>query len=215
MSNILTINLHEKLISLLGDVSLKKLFSGTGTFYKGHMFGIYKKGGFYLRAKDNLVMKVKGIGAIPWELDGIASNLKIRDYYLIPSDYFTDENKNSILLKLIKMSLLQIEAEKLAESLEKAKRIRNLPNMSLKYERLLGKVGIDTISKLREIGAADAYVLIKSQGFFVTSYMFWKTFAALKNKYVEQLTEMEKASALKLVNEKLLIAGFRTMKYVP
>ncbi|MDH2926386.1 hypothetical protein A1D19_04320 [Lonepinella koalarum] len=213
MSNIPTINLYEKLTSLLGEIRSKKLFSGIGIFYNDHMFGIYKKGGFYLRAKGDLANQVKSIGAIPWELDGVPSNLKIRDYYLIPGDYLTDNDKSLILVKMIKASLQQIESEKLADTLERAKRIRNLPNMSLKYERLLGKIGIDTISKLREVGAADAYILVKSQGLFVTSHLFWKTYAALKNKYVELLTEKEKEDGLKEVNEKLNIAGFRAMKY--
>ncbi|WP_439242867.1 TfoX/Sxy family DNA transformation protein [Lonepinella sp. BR2474] len=215
MLNIPTINLHEKLVALLGDVKSKQLFSGIGIFYENHMFGIYKKGGFYLRAKDDLAIKVQAIGAIPWDREAISSNLKIRDYYLIPSIYFIDEDKSAILVKMIHISLQQIEKEKLAESLEKARRIRHLPNMSLKYERLLGKVGIDTISKLREIGAADAYILIKSNRLFVTSHMFWKTFAALKNKYVQLLTETEKELALKEVNKKLLRADFRAMKYKP
>ncbi|WP_386697933.1 TfoX/Sxy family DNA transformation protein [Lonepinella sp. MS14436] len=210
-----TINLHEKLSALLGEVESKKLFSGIGIFYNDHMFGIYKQGGFYLRAKDELAQYVESIGGVRWDRDGVPSNLRIRDYYLIPSDYVSDEHKNSMLIKMIKESLQQIESEKLAESLERAKRIRRLPNMSLKYERLLGKVGINTISQLREIGAADAYILIKSQGLFVTSHLFWKTFAALKNKYVELLTETEKEIAFKEINEKLAKVGFRAMKYKP
>ncbi|MCK3658046.1 hypothetical protein A4G18_04805 [Pasteurellaceae bacterium Pebbles2] len=213
--SIYTIDLHQKLTELLGEVKSQKLFSGIGIFYNNHMFGIYKKGGFYLRAKDNLAREVEKIGGIRWDCDGIPSNLRIRDYYLIPSYYVSDDTKNPLLVKMIKESLRQIEAEKLAEALERAERIRHLPNMSLKYERLLAKVGICTISQLREVGASDAYLRVKSQGLFVTSHLFWKTYAALKNKFVELLTESEKDAGFKEVNEKLAAANFRALKYRP
>ncbi|MGQ0287482.1 TfoX/Sxy family DNA transformation protein [Pasteurellaceae bacterium 22721_9_1] len=208
-------NLYEKLTSLLGEVKAQRLFSGIGIFHNNHMFAICKKGCFYLRAKGKLANDVEKIGAIRWDRDGIPSNLKIKDYYQIPSEYIIDEDKNHILLEMMHASLRQIEDEKLQEALEKAELIRRLPNLSLKYERLLAKVGITTISQLREVGAADAYVLIKSKGIFVTSHMFWKTFAALKNKYVELLTEVEKDEGFAEVNKKLALASLRSLRYRP
>lgn len=209
------VNLYDRLTELLGEVNSKKLFSGIGIFHNTHMFGIFKQGGFYLRAKGELAEQLQKIGAVRWDLDGIPSNLKIRDYYLMPSGYVVDEDKQAIFLKMLHTSIKQVEEGKLAEALENAKKIRRLPNLSLKYERLLAKVGIETIAQLREIGAADAYILIKSHGYFVTCHMFWKTYAALKNTYVELLTEKDKDLAFKEINEKLKIANMRAMTYRP
>lgn len=209
------INLYKRLEEVLGDVRSKTLFSGVGIFYQDHMFALYKKGGFYLRAKEVLSDDLVKIGAIRWDNDGVPSNLKVRDYYLIPSDYITDDRKASCLLDLILRSLSQIEEEKLVLELEKARLIRNLPNMSVKYERLFAKVGITTISELREIGAGRAYVLLKTKGFFVTKHLFWKTYAALKNKHVEVLTKEEIEEGFKEINALLAQANLRAMKYKP
>lgn len=209
------IDLHEVLTGFLGEVNAKHLFSGIGIYHKDNMFGICKQGGFYLRAKGKLAEQIQKIGARRWEYVEHDSNLKIRDYYLMPSVYLLDEDKREIFSNMLKESLAQIEQEKMANALESAKRIRKLPSLSLKAERLLGKVGIESITQLREIGAADAYIMIKEKGLFVTSQMYWRIYAALKNKYMEMLTEDEKDKGLKEINEKLAAAKFLSMKYRP
>lgn len=207
-----TVNLSERLEFLLGKVRTQRLFSGIGVFYENHMFAICKKGHFYLRAKGMLVNKLDEIGAVRWDKDGIPSNLRIRDYYHISDEYIMDNSNDQVLIDMIRESIKQVEDEKNWELFQSSEIIRRLPNLSLKYERLLAKVGIKTISQLRTIGAANSYVLLKSNGFFVTNLLFWKVFAALKNKYVELLTEAEKEEGFIEVNKKLSEAGFRKMK---
>lgn len=210
------INLCQCLTSLLNkEVKAQNLFSGVGVFCEGRMIGVCVKGNFYLRAKGYLAEQVKAIGAVKWDREIADSKLKLRDYYQIPHDYFLDSAKRLTALSLIQDSLDQIDHDKLEIALLNAKQIRRLPNLSLKSERLLAKVDICTIEQLRNIGAAGAYVLIKQKGLFVTSLMFWKIYAALKNKYLETLTEAEKDAAFEEVNAKLAEAGLRAMRYRP
>lgn len=207
--------LCKRLTEILGEVRAESLFSGQGIFYQEHMFALYKRGGFYLRAKDELAEQLIKIGAIRWHKDGVPSNLKVRDYYLIPIEYIMDVSKESILLAFIQSSLQQIKDEKLVIALNKAKLIRYLPNMSVKFERLFAKVGVTTISELRKIGAAGIYVLLKKQDFFVTKHLFWKTYAALKNKHVATLTKEEIDVGFEEVNRLLAQESLRAMKYKP
>ena len=106
----------------------------------------------------------------------------------------------------------QIRKEKLDFALSNVGRIRDLPNLSIKYERALNKVGIDNVDTLRKIGAENAIVRLKKADISASEAFYWRLRGALENRNCEFYTEKEKERGLSKLNEILSANGFRRCK---
>ena len=71
-------------------------------------------------------------------------------------------------------------------------RIRDLPNLSVKYERALKKVGIDNVDILRQIGAENAIVRLKKADIGATEAFIGGFEVLLDNRNCEFYTEKRK-----------------------
>ena len=204
-----TMEIRSVLSGLIGNVTIKTLFTGYGIFYQNDMFGIYQNGTFYLRAKHKLAEYLEDKGAVRWTPTDYKSRLVISNYYELP--YAITQN-TAVYKQVIIESIQQIKQEKLSESLKMINRIKALPNLSIKHERLLAKVNIYNVKEFKIIGAANTYVRLKKCGFSVNLDFFWNLFAALQNKNVNLLSEKEKESSLKTLNIALDNAGLKPIK---
>ncbi|HBO39344.1 MAG TPA: DNA transformation protein [Pasteurellaceae bacterium] len=204
-----TLKIRTVLNNLIGNVTAKTLFTGYGLYYKSNMFGVYQSDIFYLRAKNHLAEYLENKGAVRWVSSDHRSRLMISSYYQLPLAI----TQNPLLYqKVIIESIQQIQDEKLSENLKKINRIKGLPNLTIKYERLLSKVNITNVQELKTIGAVNSYVRLKKNGFLVNINFFWNLFAALQNRSANMLTDNEKSAALKILNVALANAGLRQIK---
>ncbi|PJG85032.1 TfoX/Sxy family DNA transformation protein [Conservatibacter flavescens] len=198
--------IRKHLTTLIGKVTAKKLFSGYGLFYsESLMFGIYhhKTDQFYIRAEsDSLVRYIKSLGAEQWSKGD--PPIIVPNYYLLPNSI---KQNHHVYQRILMASIDELRDKRNIEELSRRNRLRDMLNLSLKYERLLAKVDIPDVNTLRSVGAAGAYVRLKKQDFPVTEKLFWLLVGALKNKPVELLTEQEKKSALNALNHALIAAG--------
>ena len=105
-----------------------------------------------------LSIKLKGLGCKPFATNELNKRFVLSDYYALTESILKD---NVLMRTLIILSITQIRKEKLDSALSKIGRIRDLPNLSVKYERALKKVGIDNVDILRQIGAENAIVRLK------------------------------------------------------
>ena len=72
-------------LSLVSDISTKKMFGGHGIFYKGNMFGmVNSKGQVYLKANDS--------NKSFFEENGSEKHSKM-PYYSIPDEVFEDRDR--------------------------------------------------------------------------------------------------------------------------
>ena len=133
----------------------------------------------------------------------------LSDYYALTESILKD---NSLMRNLLILSISQIRKEKLDSALSKIGRIRDLPNLSVKYERALKKVGIDNVDTLRQIGAENAIVRLKKSDIGATEAFYWRLRGALENRNCEFYTEKEKERGLNKLNEMLSANGFRRCK---
>ena len=132
---------------LIGDVTSKNLFTGYGLFHKEKdMFAVWTNNKIYLRAKHELSIKLKGLGCKPFATNELNKRFVLSDYYALTESILKD---NALMRNLLILSISQIRKEKLDSALSKIGRIRDLPNLSVKYERALKKVGIDNVDILR------------------------------------------------------------------
>lgn len=193
------------------DVSVRSLFSGYG-FYLNHcMFAIWQEGLIYLRAEDELATELESHGA---RLCPYSSNqaLSVTHYYCLPKQIFTNIEKVSYFLM---QSIQQIDRFKENKKLDRLKKIRALPNLGIKHERLLIKVGIHDVEQLSTIGAEKAYILLKKQGYEVNQRFYWHLFAALNNQHVHLLDLQQKQHAVQKLNKLLKTEGLRAEKLLP
>ncbi|MBN6711666.1 TfoX/Sxy family DNA transformation protein [Haemophilus haemoglobinophilus] len=206
-----TESIRNELTELIGTITVKNLFSGYGLFKKGLMFGLYQQGKFYLRAERKLARHLESLGALSYLALTPNPQLNIGNYYLLPKEI--TENKD-YFRKLLYLSLAQIRVKKIAQALARQKRIKDLPNLSIKHERLLSKINIKDIKTFKLKGAANCYIELKLLGIPVNLVLFWNLTAALLYKNVNVLTKSEKEQALKKLNKGLERAGFKTVEII-
>ena len=201
--------IKEQLDRLIEDVTVKSLFSGYGFYQNDHMFGIMQNGIFHLRAELELAELLEEQGAVPCLPDSNNNALSLSRYYRLPYSI----TKNDILYReLLLQSIEQVKQQKIDFQLFKKSRIKELPNLGSKHERLLVKVDIADVIQLRRIGAEKAYILMKKQGFSINLEFYWNLVAALKNIHVSQLPKTQKESALAKLNQYLRKEGLRSEK---
>ena len=204
------IKVCDLLNQLIGDVTSKNLFTGYGLFHKQKdMFAVWVNNKVYLRAKDELSIKLKGLGCKSFTTNELNKRFVLSDYYALTESILKD---NVLMRTLIILSITQIRKEKLDFALSNVGRIRDLPNLSIKYERALNKVGIDNVDTLRKIGAENAIVRLKKADISASEACYWRLRGALENRNCEFYTEKEKERGLSKLNEILSANGFRRCK---
>lgn len=192
---------------LVGNVTFKNLFTGYGLFHKEEtMFAIWQNKKLYLRGEDELAIQLSKLGCEPFTTNELNKRFVLSQYYAL-SDHVM--RNNMLCRKLIILSIQQIRNQKLDRTLRKLNRLKDLPNLTIKHERALIKVGITDVAMLREIGAENALVELKKSGSGATLDFYWKLACALQNKNSQFLSQSEKERLLKKLNEVLRKNGLK------
>ncbi|WP_256593703.1 TfoX/Sxy family protein [Avibacterium paragallinarum] len=92
--------------------------------------------------------------------------------------------------------------------------MKNLINLSIKHERLLHKIDVDSVETFFEVGPAHCYIELRKRGFSVNLAFFWSLTAAYLNKHFTLLTQEEKDNALELLNDLLANEGMRQINLI-
>lgn len=192
---------------LVGNVSFKNLFTGYGLFHKEEtMFAIWQNKKLYLRGEDELATQLIKLGCEPFTTNELNKRFVLSQYYAVSDQVLRN---NMLCRKLIILSIKQIIEQKLECTLRKVNRLKDLPNLTIKHERALIKVGITDVAMLREIGAENALVELKKNGSGATLDFYWKLVCALQNKNSQMLSQSEKERLLKKLNEVLRKNGLK------
>lgn len=192
---------------LVGNVSFKNLFTGYGLFHKEEtMFAIWQNKKLYLRGEDELETQLIKLGCEPFTTNELNKRFVLSQYYALSDQVLRN---NMLCRKLIILSIKQIIEQKLECTLRKVNRLKDLPNLTIKHERALIKVGITDVAMLREIGAENALVELKKSGSGATLDFYWKLVCALQNKNSQMLSQSEKERLLKKLNEVLRKNGLK------
>lgn len=203
-----TIN-HLLTTILNKEIVIKPLFIGSGIFYDDLMFGIYVNQLFHLKAEGKLAEILIKHGAISWIYMPKKQNKTGSTYYQLPDNIY--ENPE-LLKKFISLSIKQIHSKKVNAELAKKNRIRELPNLTVKHERALSKIGIYTVAELKSCGAINAFIQVKKSGKEVNIAWFWSLLAALENKHSDVLTQEERKTAFDQLNAALAKEKMRSIR---
>ncbi|MEX4490836.1 DNA transformation protein TfoX [Haemophilus influenzae] len=192
---------------LVGNVTFKNLFTDYGLFHKEEtMFAIWQNKKLYLRGEDELATQLIKLGCEPFTTNELNKRFVLSQYYALTEQVLRN---NMLCRKLIILSIKQIIEQKLEYTLRKLNRLKDLPNLTIKHERALIKVGITDVVMLREIGAENALVELKKNGSGATLDFYWKLVCALQNKNSQMLSQAEKERLLKKLNEVLRKNGLK------
>lgn len=192
---------------LIGNVTSRNLFTGYGLFYKKElMFALWLNGKLYLQAKHELANQLEQAGCMPFMKNESEAKFVLSDYYCLTKAIL---GSKVLLRKLVMISIKQIQDRNNEIALSKANRLKDLPNLSIKYERMLKKIGINDVKTLKSVGAEDAIVRLRQAGISATLNTYWKISGALMNKKSEFLTRQQKEILLEKLNKSLYDAGFR------
>lgn len=204
-----TLEIRETLSELIGEVTAKALFASYGLFHQKVMFGLYQNKIFYLKAEGKLATFLESKGAANYLAKQTPSKLNISTYYRLPQEITSDKE---LYKQILEQSLQQIKTRKLSETLAKKNRIKELPNLSIKHERMLEKVNIHNVMTFQTLGAKNAYIRLKKKGITADIGIFWAFYAALENKNINLISESEKQNVLARLNTALSEAGLRPVK---
>lgn len=201
-----TLEIKEELEDLIGEVRIKNLFSGYGIFYKDVMFGIYQNSRFYLRAVGLLAERLLMLGAVPYALDAKKPDLKVSQYYRLPELVISNKIEYRFL---ILASIKQVQNVRKESELNKKNRVKELPNLSMKHEKLLYKIDVFNVDTFIRFGAEVCYIELRKVGAAVNLDLFWTFTAALLNKNVSLLSDKERENAIIRLNRALKVEGMR------
>jgi DNA transformation protein len=163
-----------KYTELANGISQRSIFGGIGYFSYDAMFLLIHEGKPYLRGGDNLSDRFKSLGCKQLAFQKRLGKAKL-DYFNIQSLY----NDNFELFEE-----LFVISTKTAISdrgmVSNVKRLRDLPNLQLKIERMLVKVGIENVDILFAMGSAEAFMKLQLvYGFDLTLDLLWKLEGAI------------------------------------
>lgn len=197
---------------LIGNVTSKNLFTGYGLFYKKElMFALWLNGNLYLQARNELADQLRQVGCIAFTKNEEDAKFVLSDYHCLTKAII--DNK-ALLRKLVMISIKQVQDRKNEIALARANRLKDLPSLSIKYERMLKKVGINDVKTLKAIGAENAIVRLRQAGISATLNTYWKIAGSLMNKNSELLNRQQKEILLKKLNKALHEAGFRQYRKI-
>ncbi|CAH0529704.1 TfoX/Sxy family DNA transformation protein [Vibrio hippocampi] len=142
--------------SQLKNITVRSVFGGKGVLSEGVMFALVKDDQLYLRA-SNAAFKADFIqsGCVAYEFNWRSHSRNypsLSNYYSVPSDISHSMQQITTLAEEVWSTSHKIKLEK-----DTPTRIKDLPNMQYKTERMLRKAGINSIEELRELGPVNAY----------------------------------------------------------
>lgn len=122
------------------------------------------------------------------------------------------KNDEALYKRFVELSIEQAKDGKKTLGLTKQITIKDLPNLTIKHERMLAKVGILTVSEFREKGAIEAYVELIKSGMLLSITVLWKFVGALQNRNFLLITNKEKEDIGVKLNEILAREGLKAIK---
>ncbi|MGF1788434.1 TfoX/Sxy family DNA transformation protein [Photobacterium swingsii] len=185
-----------KLFDCFGSVKSRSMFGGFGIFAGETMFALVVKNKLHLRAnaKNIEVFKEANLSPYVYEKRGFPVVTK---HFAIPDIWW---NTPEMIIEYAQGSLEGAKNDKETKSKIGPSRIKDLPNLRLANERMLKKVGIDTVEKLVEVGAIDAYkALLDTHDNNLNIELLWALEGAISGKHWSVISETRRGELLGLL----------------
>ncbi|QIM67533.1 DNA transformation protein [Mannheimia granulomatis] len=190
---------------IIGQFRLKTYFSYYAVFKNDLMIALYQNNSIYLRIAtkySELIFNHPDTNPLCDDKIGLQSN----KFYNLPADILAN---NSLFTDLVISIVDELNQLKQECHKKRATQIRNLPNMNIKLERMLKKIGILSIQDFIEEGYIKVFIKLVIQGIDVTEELLFKLNGALNHQYIYTFTEQQKRELMQEANQALYEAGLR------
>ncbi|MDD0824159.1 TfoX/Sxy family DNA transformation protein [Mannheimia sp. AT1] len=195
---------------IIGEIRLKTYFSYYAVFKDDLMIALYQNKMTYLRIAEHY-LEIMQKNPETYTLSDDKIGLQSKKFFYIPNSILT----NTKLFNDLTFSILNELRQKQYESnRKKATQIRNLPNMNIKLERMLKKVGIDSIQNFNDIGYISAYIKLVKLGVDASEDLLFKLNGALNHQYIYTFTEIQKRELMQEANQALYANGLRKRFFI-
>jgi DNA transformation protein len=97
----------EDMFSVLGPVTIKRMFGGKGVYAAGHIVAVEVGGDILLKADDVSAPAFEAEGAVRWAYEGKAGKQVYMPYWSIPADAFDDPANMAHWVKLAHAAALR------------------------------------------------------------------------------------------------------------
>ncbi len=182
-----------KIFDSLGTIKSRSMFGGFGIFCDDTMFALVVNDRLHLRAGKQNEKEFKQLNMVPYTYKKRGFPV-ITKYFEIPANWWEEEEI------LIGFSLRALEIAKSDQSVKKtsvATRIKDLPNLRLANERMLKKVGIDSVEKLQKEGAVRAFQALQNNTSSSLSLdMLWALEGAIDGRHWSVITPQRRNELL-------------------
>ncbi|MCO6538933.1 MAG: TfoX/Sxy family DNA transformation protein [Gilliamella sp.] len=175
-------------LSDVEDISIKTFFGGFSVNSKDIMFGWVTQKSFYLRGHPDYRSLFIDLGMQPLSIT-TGMSTKLLDYYKVGNELFKDHEK---LFSMVQMVIKYTKKEQYEKNEIKAKRIKELPNMTLSLERLLCSVGIKDVDTFQKVGYLNAYYKIKQKKETISINILFVLYSSLHRFHVATLSKETK-----------------------
>ncbi|MCD9495474.1 TfoX/Sxy family DNA transformation protein [Photobacterium carnosum] len=182
-----------QLLDHLGNVRSRSMFGGFGIFAGETMFALVVNNKLHLRANAQTKEEFKQAGLKPYIYEKRGFPVRTK-HYAILDEWWEKPEK---IIEQAKYSLEAAQADKKAKECCTPDRIKDLPNLRLSNERMLKKVGIQTIDQLYDIGALNAYkALQKRQEASLSLELLWALEGAIHGQHWSVIPESRRNELL-------------------
>lgn len=198
--------LSRKLLAkIVGETRVKTFFSYYAIFTRGLLFGLYKDDKLYLRLPENVSQN-----ELPHKLERLSdldAGIGDKHFYHIPPEFLAEEMAK--YTALIDTALHEIARKKLLERINRKKLIRSMPNLNINIERLLKKLGINSIAEFKEKGPFVTYAEMIKIGIDASPELLYKLYGAVNKQIIYTMSSELKREILRDADRALYDAGLR------
>lgn len=190
---------------IIGEFRIKTYFSYYAIFKNGLMIALYQNGTTYLRISQKHTEMIRSHPET-YNLCDNKLGQQTKKFYYIPNTILFHHT----LFKELTFAILnELNEEKQQLTQKRSTQIRTLPNMNLKLERMLKKVGICSVADFISSGYISVFIKLIQQGFDVSEDLLFKLNGALTHQYIYTFTETQKKELLTEANQALYDIGLR------
>lgn len=197
--------IRDLLYPIIGETRAKIYFSYYAIFKNKLMIGLYKNEQFYLRASKMVIDEIQNTIGVELLLDS-QIGIHAKNFYLLPPLILENLCDYSHWIYAIAHEISQ---QQQTTSIERKDLIRTLPNMNIRIERILKKLGITSVNEFISKGEIDIFIELIKIGVEANDTFLFKLYGAINHKYIHTLTPTEKSNLLSEANQALYQAGLR------
>ncbi len=182
-----------KIFDSLGTIKSRSMFGGFGIFCDDTMFALVVNDRLHLRAGKQNEKEFKQLDMVPYTYKKRGFPV-ITKYFEIPMDWW---EKEEVLMGFVVRAHEIARDDKNIKKTTVATRIKDLPNLRLANERMLKKVGIDSVEKLHQEGAVRAFqALQRNTSSSLSLDMLWALEGAIDGRHWSVITPQRRNELL-------------------